>query len=58
MPRRLVAVVLLLAGFAATGRPAERPAVADEARPRWLTDFEAARATARLSGKPIFAIFR
>jgi hypothetical protein len=34
------------------------PLAAEEAKPRWLTDYEQARKAARDSGKPIFVVFR
>jgi hypothetical protein len=48
---RWTTLALLAALFAS-------PLAADEARPRWLTDYEQARKAARDSGKPIFVVFR
>jgi hypothetical protein len=51
MPRLTTPLLVISALFAS-------PLAADEARPRWLTDYEQARQAARDSGKPIFVVFR
>lgn len=60
MPRRAAAIAVLTS-WALLWAVAERPSVSvgeDEARAvTWLTDLDAARAQARESGRPIFAVF-
>lgn len=53
MKRALAGLVLLLTAAAAPGQP-DRAAV----RHGWHTDYDAAKAEARRTGKPIFLVFR
>jgi hypothetical protein len=46
-------------GFAGGSASAtDRPLDARDARTAWMTDYTAAKAAARQSGKPIFVVFR
>jgi hypothetical protein len=56
-PWRLCTALTL--GIAALGgSSAVRPAEAPAAAPVWIGDYEAARAEARRTGKPLFVAFR
>jgi hypothetical protein len=49
----------LTLGFGAlAGSSALRPLAAPAAGPTWISDYEAARAEARSTGKPLFVAFR
>lgn len=54
MSRILAGLVLLALPGAADAQPRKT----DAARFGWLTDYAAARAEAKRSGKPIFLVFR
>lgn len=49
-----VGLLLLALGGEAAGQPVEQAAK----QAGWLTDYQAARAAARRSGKPLFVVFR
>ena len=55
MNRFLAGLILLLLPAVADAQPRPRP---DPAKFGWHTDYDAARAEARRTGKPIFLVFR